>query len=278
MENEKYVKGALKRNTVLHARYRIMDILGQGGFGIVYLAYDLRQAENIAVKEYFPYGRAFRTGSSKVIFQENCMNGYKQFVREASVMEEINGYVETPAVWGFIRENNTAYIVMEYIKGVTLQKWIEKYGNIDAQSCFGMLNPVMQSLDRMHGRGILHMDICPENILISDTGKVKIIDFGSAVDLKYGSPSISEPTYRNGFSPPEQYEKNKMPGAWSDLYALCATIFFCLTGTKPEDARKRLKTDQLGGTGKIPEAVKKGLALEEKERWQDIKELLEALK
>lgn len=250
--------------------------MGRGGFGIVYLATDTQQTEKVVVKEYFPYGRACRGGDSNIIFSENGRNGYELFIYEAFVMEKVKDFAETPAFYDFIQENNTAYIVMEYLKGITLREWIGNHGRICAHSCFAMLKPVIQCLGRMHSRGILHRDICPDNIIVSDTGTVKIIDFGSAVDLKNYSDVMAEPTYRKGFSPPEQYERNKIPGTCSDLYALCATFYFCMTGLEPEDAQKRLKEDRFIEKKGLPEVIKKGMALREKERWQDIKELLEA--
>lgn len=229
----------LHSRTVLFSRYQIQHLIGQGGFGLTYVAFDLQKSKKVAIKEHFPYGNSYREISTqKIIFhkamEEKKFNKYIFAENEATILKKISSIPEVIAFEDYFLENNTAYIVTEYFKGITLQEWVQKQGKISERECLKLLEPIIACLSKLHMMGIVHRDVCPENILVSEDRKLKLIDFGSALDLNQeNSKEILEPTYRKGFSPSQQCDKSYICAAWRDLYAIEATIRYCITKKVP---------------------------------------------
>ena len=276
---------ALPCGTILHGRYLIGRMLGQGGFGITYIGYDYTLETPVCIKEFFPSGGAMRDpyGNSKVYWSSDSTGAAMKlrretFVKEAQKAAKVRSLASVVNVWDVFYENETAYIVMEYIKGITVKDYLIKRGTVmDAGECFELLGPVIRDLQGVHEKGIVHRDISPDNLMIDEDGKVKLLDLGAAKDLSKGTGQSSALVAKKGFSPPEQYATSMNIGPWTDVYAMCATIYWCMTGKMIPEAMERMIDDTLSYPESIPVSIasvlKRGLAVRSRDRIQDMKEL-----
>lgn len=272
----------------LNGRYRVCRSLGQGGFGITYLAADELLGQNIVIKEYFPAVLAGRaTDGSVRIEQEEGREAFEEgrsrFLREARILTSLLDVPGVVKAWNYFQENQTAYLVMEYVQGISLRSWLEQHGEVSFEEALRMLKPVVLALAGIHKKGLLHRDITPDNLMVGENGAVKLLDFGSA--RSYLREKDSEMTQtvllKSGYAPPEQYDGKSVQGPWTDLYALCATMYEMITGCMPEDAIQRQIRDELEapsayGAKITPEQeehlLKRGLALDERERYASVAE------
>ncbi|MDL2217618.1 FHA domain-containing serine/threonine-protein kinase [Christensenellaceae bacterium OttesenSCG-928-M15] len=279
----------LPPGTVLNNRYMIGRALGAGGFGITYLAKDQRDGTLVAVKEYLPNMIAMRDVNSKTVYASSNENreifthGLEVFNKEAAVLKKFDGYQSIVQVKECFEANGTAYFSMEYLDGVNLKALMRSMGG-QVTLALGMeiFHTTAQTLQLVHEQGLLHRDVSPENIFITRDAKIKLIDFGATrfyVGEKSRSLSV---IIKPGFAPPEQYASRGNQGPWTDVYALCATIYNAITGDMIPDA-----PDRLGGASiqpvisKLPTinpaisaAIERGLRLDYRTRPQSIKELL----
>lgn len=285
-------KHHLPPRTILNGKYLVGCVLGEGGFGITYVGWDLLLHTMVAIKEYFPIGIVARdntvtnvvsvfSGKSEQYFQHDR----EKFLTEARMLAKFDGMPGIVGVKNFFKENGTAYIVMEYIQGITLAQFVEKNGG---KLFFGrvmdLLDMPMQALSKMHQQKAYHRDISPENIMVAEDGSVKLIDFGSS-----RTDTDSKTTHlkvRNGFSPIELYTMSEKEGPFSDIYSLSATIYRCVTGIEPMPATSRVSDDQLvppikaGARGMTPQqetALLQGMAVKPQERCQRVEDLHQAL-
>lgn len=234
---------ALKSGTVLNDQYEVKEVVGEGGFGITYRAFDKYLKINVAIKEYFPAQFASRntvTGSNTLSVisgerEEYFKNGLKKYEEEANRLTKFSDKRGIVSVLNFFKENGTAYMVMEFVEGKTLKEYLdEKGGKISYKETLSMMQPVIESFKAVHSAGIIHRDISPDNIIITPEGEMVIIDFGAArTDEDEKSKTIM---LKHGYAPPEQYYRNGKQGAWSDVYAICATMFRMISGCKLPDA------------------------------------------
>ena len=240
----------LQKRTVLNKKYVIARSLGEGGFGITYLAYDLVFSRPVCVKEYYPNGHVSRNPHSNDVVintKDSSMQfnrGLKRFVEEARsllAIKNLDGIVE---VLDFFTTNDTAYIVMEYLDGVSLKRYVQKKGKLDVDTTLTILRPVITSLGAVHKAGLIHRDISPDNILITRNSEVKLIDFGASLHSGESEKSHSI-VLKQGFAPEEQYRTHGKQGPWSDIYALGITIYYCITGQLPPESIQRLYDDNL---------------------------------
>ena len=278
---------ALPCGTVLAGRYVVGRVLGQGGFGITYMAWNLALEIPVCIKEYFPAGAALRSTaqSGAVLWSggesaEELKRGREGFVKEARKAVKLRDLGHVVKVWDVFYENDTAYIVMDYIEGETLKSWLLRRGSpVDEKTCFSMLEPVMRDLEQVHDRGIIHRDIKPDNLMLTPEGKLMLLDLGAAKDLSGGSGQSSYMVASQGFSPMEQYRKNGSIGPWTDVYAMCATIYYCVTGRllpTPMDRFSGEATDFSRVSAPVAAVLEKGLALKPEERIRDMAALLSA--
>ncbi len=231
--------------TILHDRFTIGKVLGFGGFGATYLAWDEVLERKVAVKEYLPSEFSTRVvGKTEVtVFSgeksEQFTSGMKKFIEEGQL---VGGFQNEPGIikiFDTFEENNTAYIVMEYLEGETLATRLKREKTIPEDEAVELLMPVMLSLQEIHKQGILHRDIAPENIFITETGEVKLIDFGAS---RFATTSYSRSLtviIKQGYSPEEQYRSRGDQGTYTDVYALAATLYKMITGKTPPDAMER---------------------------------------
>lgn len=282
----------LQPGIVLNQRYRIDTILGHGGFGVTYLAWDQNLQIKVAVKEYLPSNLASRLpGSTAVTIypgenQDHFLYGVEQFIEEARAVAKFNGHPAVVSVRDFFRENKTAYIVMEYIEGMTLRHFLDqKGGKISYQAAIEIMTPVMDALCEVHRAGMLHRDISPDNIYITQNKQVKLLDFGAARHA-VGEKSQSLSVYfKPGYTPLEQYKTHGKQGAWTDVYAVAATIYWALTGHAPREALERdetpLPTPAKLGVDipvKLEEVLLKALSVKASKRFQTMAEFRTALR
>ena len=283
---------ALPRESILHGKYLIGDVLGRGGFGITYIGFDLSLESKVAIKEYYPSGSAMRReGESSLYWNSTCasqtsrLGAYDDFLKEARKMARVDSIPSIVRVRETFLENETAYIIMDYVEGETLKTRLRRDGVLTYSACYAMLRPMMEDLQKVHQLGIIHLDISPDNIMIQKDGSVKLLDLGAAKDLNKKSNGMSQLVTKNGFSPAEQYMENGKIGPWTDVYALCATIYYACYGKLVPQALERLDQDTL--TFDLPakeplpqyavETLKKGLAIRAAERIQSVEELMQQL-
>ena len=282
----------LRKGTRLIGRYTIEGVLGQGGFGITYLGMDELHEKPVAIKEFFPQGIVTRNieyqDTVTVTFvgeKDNYEKGKERFLKEARTMAKFSKDEGIVKALDFFEINNTAYIVMEYLEGVTLKQYLRENKRIDAEDLVELLVPLIESLDEIHSQGLIHRDISPDNIMVLPDGRIKLMDFGAARDYtEFGEKSLSI-VLKPGYAPPEQYQTHGVQGPWTDIYALCATMYKCITGENPPDAIERVMDDSLKKISEfgiaIPpqeeEAIIKGMSVSAKDRYQDIKDFCEDL-
>ena len=284
MEKNSY---SLQRNTGLIGRYVIQKVLGQGGFGITYLGIDKLYGNKVAIKEYYPQKIAMRKAQYEDVVtvtsieeKNNYDKGKKRFLDEAQVMARFNKNEGIVKILDFFEANNTAYIVMEYLEGITLKQYLGKYGVIQFRNLIEMMLPLLEALIEIHSQGLIHRDISPDNIMVQHNGKLKLMDFGAARDYTESGNKSLTVILKPGYAPPEQYQTHGVQGPWTDIYALCATIYKCLTGITPPDAIARVmddkfkEPDQLDGklSPDIKKILWKGMNIFPEERYQDIGE------
>jgi serine/threonine protein kinase len=282
----------LRKETRLIGRYTIEGVLGQGGFGITYLGTDELHEKKVAIKEFFPQGIVTRNieyqDTVTVTFvgeKDNYEKGKERFLKEARTMAKFSKDEGIVKALDFFEINNTAYIVMEYLEGVTLKQYLRENQRIAPEDLIELLVPLIESLDEIHSQGMIHRDISPDNIMVLPDGRIKLMDFGAARDYtEFGEKSLSI-VLKPGYAPPEQYQTHGVQGPWTDIYALCATMYKCITGENPPDAIDRVIDDHLKKISEfgivIPPqeeaAIIKGMSVSAKDRYQDIKDFCEDL-
>ena len=272
---------ALPPGTILAGKYLVGRVLGQGGFGITYIGLDIALARKVAIKEYYPSGQANRTpGTSAVIWtgseqaRTELRDGMEMVLKEARKMvkvEEVPGVVKVRELF---RENNTAYIVMDYVEGETLKDRLRKVGPMPWGQAKKIFLPVIRTMESVHRAGIIHRDLSPDNLMLTPGGAVKVLDLGAAKDITVNTGTSSMPVAKSGFSPLEQYGQQGGSGPYTDVYALAATLYYTLTGKAPLSALDRINKDQLNwdypGLKAVPEnvrqALRKALALRPEQR------------
>ena len=282
----------LRKGTRLIGRYTIEGVLGQGGFGITYLGMDELHEKPVAIKEFFPQGIVTRNieyqDTVTVTFvgeKDNYEKGKERFLKEARTMAKFSKDKGIVKALDFFEINNTAYIVMEYLEGVTLKQYLAENKRIDAEDLVELLVPLIEALDEIHSQGLIHRDISPDNIMVLPDGRIKLMDFGAARDYtEFGEKSLSI-VLKPGYAPPEQYQTHGVQGPWTDIYALCATMYKCITGENPPDAIERVMDDHLKKISafgipvlpQIEEAIIKGMSVAANDRYQNVGDFCEDL-
>lgn len=235
--------------SILMGNFIIGKALGKGGFGITYLAYDVKYDKTIAVKEYFPIELAVRDPiSSKLTVRDKksaelFKQGVKKFYGEASFIAEFSGDPNIVRVYQFFYENNTAYFTMEYLTGMTLKEYVERCGTITAAQAAYIADKVSYALYDIHKKNVLHRDVSPDNIMLCTDGSVKLLDFGAARQVFPEGSLLLSVILKPGFAPIEQYSRKGKQGEWTDIYSLAASIYYGLTRQIPEDPQNRLEDD-----------------------------------
>jgi len=281
----------LPDGTVLNDRYRIDSVSSYGNFGITYVGWDLLLDSRVAVKEFFPLNRVGRNvacGSLDVniLHRENYKEALHNYLDEAKRLSKMNQIEAIVSIRDFFYGNKTAYIIMDFIEGVSVKNFIQENGPVSTEKMLEMLLPVMDALQEVHDRGIIHRDISPDNIMITKEGKVILVDFGSAKRFDTQDKQTFTVSIKRGYSSPELYRSAGEQGPWSDVYALAATMYFMLSGRVPDESIDRILDDEMPRLCElrkkaIPKGfcktVMKGMALHQEERFESVKEFRQAL-
>jgi serine/threonine protein kinase len=234
--------------------YRIVRKLAAGGFGVVYLAFDT-QGQQVAIKEYLPASLATRLpGERQPHVQPDKLAlyrlGLKNFFEEGRALAQI----VHPAVVGvlnFFRENETVYMVMPYLVGASLQEYLATARQMNTPKVFrestirSLFDEVLRGLRIVHQHKMLHLDIKPSNIFVTDDNRAVLIDFGAAREVLTKEGRFVRPMYTPGFAAPEMYRRDATMGPWTDIYAMGASIYTCMLGYPPIDVPQRLEKDRL---------------------------------
>ena len=288
----KGIEYALPMGTILAGKYLVGRVLGQGGFGITYVGWDIALERKVAIKEYYPSGQVSRNPGSRgltwytsVQSQQAKQNGTQMFLKEARKMSKVDDIPNVVRVRDLFQENETAYIVMDFVEGETLKARLEKTGPLPWEQAKGIFLPAIQAMEQVHKAGLVHRDISPDNLMLTPDGKVKILDLGAAKDLSVNNGASSMQVAKGGFSPFEQYTQRGSSGPWTDVYAMAATVYYTLTGKLPPVATDRVVEDTISWeepglkalSAQALEALQKAMVISAKNRMQSMEELEKGL-
>jgi serine/threonine protein kinase len=277
---------------MLDGRYRLGRVLGHGGFGITYLAWDDNLHLRLAIKEYFPRDSAGRApdGVSLAVYAgqagEQFAYGLDRFLEEARALAHFDQHPGIVTVKNYFRAHGTGYCVMDYVAGITLRQYLDQQpgGRIGVADALQLLMPVMDALRAVHKEGLLHRDLAPDNIYLTADGRIKLLDFGAArFAASEHSKSLSI-ILKPGYAPEEQYRTRGKQGPWTDVYGLAATLYRAITGQVPPEALDRLDNDDLVPPSRLGIAITPGqeatllqaLAVKAGQRFQGMAELQQA--
>ena len=291
----------LPPGTILAGKYFLGKVIGEGGFGITYLAWEMNLEVPVAVKEYFPSGLATRDtqltgGKSKTVsvmagdqghYYQSGLRSFEQEARNLAKFQNLPGVV---AVKDLVFENQPAYLAMECIPGITMKQYLGSKGNrLDERTVLRLMRPVLESLDKVHRSGIIHRDISPDNILITADQKVTLIDFGAARMASGNDGKSMTILLKHGYAPVEQYQSKGRQGPWTDVYAICATMYRMISGKVPEEAVDRIENDRVKPltmlareenfqvSRRVSDVIQKGLSVSASHRYQNVRSLIQEL-
>ncbi len=289
-KNKQYA-GVLPPFTLLGNKYLLGRVLGKGGFGITYIAKDITTNKICAIKEYMPAEYSMRNGGTQQIVpftddkaQYVFNHGREKFMEEAKTLLRLRNNPIVVDILDYFTQNNTAYLVMEYLDGQDLRKMSRSNGGkLDPEFAKLVFVTIASSLMEVHRMNILHRDLSPENIIVTTNGRIKLIDFGAARNFVSTQNKGMSILLKPGFAPPEQYNAKGNQGPWSDVYALCATFYTLVSGKTLVDALFRYRGEaqpSLAALGcpvtkKTSDVIERGMELDFKKRYKDFKELLD---
>lgn len=236
----------IQPGTMLHGRYILGKVLGSGGFGITYIGWDDWLKQKVAIKEYFPSASSTRDpGNSRVTALSNEKEdifyaGMKKFVEEARNLAKFQNEPGIVRIFDTFEENGTAYLIMEYLDGETLKEYLKREGTLSWEKTLELMLPLMKSLQKIHAVGMVHRDISPENIMLTQEGDVKLIDFGAARYVEANASHSLTVIVKQGYSPEEQYRTHGEQGPHTDIYSLAMTMYRMITGETGQDALERM--------------------------------------
>lgn len=283
----------LEAGAILAGKYLVGRVLGQGGFGITYMGWDIPANAKRAIKEYYPSDSVTRQGDGYTVTPYSSQGvprlfaeGRDKFYSEAQNLARFDHVPDIVSVKDFFQENGTAYIVMEFIEGQTFKDYLTCLGRpMELGDTLALLAPVARSLELVHGAGLIHRDVSPDNIMLTTDGTAKLLDFGAARGFSLQGARTNTVNVKMGYAPDEQYRTHGNQGPWTDVYALAATIYRAVTGVVPTQAIDRAPTDLLDrptalGANLTPaqeRVLLKGMAVYPDGRYQSIREFYDAM-
>lgn len=282
---------ALAPGTILNNKILIGNILGKGGYGITYIGYDMLLEYRVAIKEFFPDEMVDRAEDGMTVLVLDEVNGeeYQRettaYLREARVLAEFSKFPGIVAIKDLFYENNTGYLIMEYLENGNLRKYVDAQGGwLDVKEALELMEPVISVLGRLHKSGLIHRDISPDNIMMDEDGSMKLIDFGGSKKVGLNNQQVFLGKW--GFAPLEQMlSKLSEQGPWTDIYGICATLYCIMTSEVPQASYERNEKDELIDIAqyninidkKVAAGIMKGLAMNPRDRQQSIDELYKDL-
>ena len=271
-------------------RYKIMDVIGIGGFGITYKVLDVYTDKVYAMKEYAPNSLCRRAEDGYRIEPKSTdsvtslEHGRKKFLEEADVLRRLDSIPGIVPVMDCFNQNNTSYFIMQYLEGKTLKEHLkEKNGRLGSGETLAIIGNVAYALNKVHElKGIFHRDVSPDNIFITTNNEVRVIDFGNAKNNLSVRNETASIALKPGFAPPEQYSQRGVQGSFTDVYSLAGTMYYCMTGMMIPTAPERLSGESYIPlrvifpelTPELSRAVDHALMLDYRERTQDMKQFM----
>jgi serine/threonine protein kinase len=234
--------------------YRLLRKLSAGGFGIVYLATD-REGQQVAIKEYLPASLATREPGQRLpqVAPDKLALyrlGLKSFFEEGRALAQIS-HASVVGVLNFFRENDTVYMVMNCLEGATLQDYIVTARDLKHPRVLGeatirsLFDEILRGLRIVHQHKMLHLDLKPANLFITDDNRAVMLDFGAAREVLAKEGRFIRPMYTPGFAAPEMYRRDVPLGPWTDIYAIGASLYACMQGCPPPEVPQRRESDRL---------------------------------
>ena len=261
-DNPHYLKPGAE---LLSGRYRIGHVVGAGGFGVTYSAWDTELTRRVAIKEYMPGEFSTRMPGSTFITvyggekKQQFESGMYKFHDESERLAKFTEVLGIVQIYDCFYENNTAYIVTELLIGETLDERIKREGKIPVSEAVDIMIPILDALTEVHKAQIIHRDIAPNNIFLTSDGKVKLLDFGAARSATGSHSKSLTVLYKEGFTAEEQYQSNGMQGPWTDVYSAAATFYKAVTGVTPDGALERRLKDKLPPPSKFASDIPKNV-------------------
>lgn len=277
---------SLAKGTVLNDRYVLGGVIGNGGFGIIYLAYDTECERKVAIKEYFPFGLAVRIPDRVTIDaisfrqEKDFQKGRERFFNESELLLKLGGSIDAVKVYDVFTENGTAYYAMEYVEGLTIAQYTKIYGKITSGQALFAATKISSAFTFIHDQNIIHRDLSPDNIMITEDGNVRIVDFGNARPFSYDDENSLTVALKPGYAPLEQYQHYGSQGPWTDIYSLGAVLYYALTLDNPQDPMTRIEDDSEFRAGlslidrQLAEIISKMTAIKTDERYVNGAEVL----
>ena len=282
----------LPLRTLLNEQYVVGRALGAGGFAITYLAWDQRLARRVAIKEYMPSGLASRSGQTSQLVPHTGVSGQdfqyglERFLDEARMVAQFQEHPGIISVTNYFPANGTAYLVMEYLEGSTLKEYLAQHGGrLSFNQALALITPVMDALRELHRANVLHRDISPDNIYITESGQIKLLDFGAARQALSDRSQRLSVILKVGYAPEEQYRSAGKQGPWTDVYAVGATFYHLITGQLPPQSIDRLAEDLLQPPSALgvdippgaEDALMTALAVKASQRYETIQDFQAAI-
>lgn len=287
-EASKQPANALPVRYMLGSQYYLGKVIGNGGFGITYLAWDCIEQRRVIVKELYPRQDVQRDPASKMVVplkgQEDYFRKLKhRFKEEAQILYSFRHEPSVMNVYRLMEDNNTVYYSMEYLSGFDLKTYMEQQGKLGWPQLSGYIRKILYTLHILHGQNLIHRDISPDNIFLTSVTDAKLIDFGSV--RNYNSGQGLTTILKQVYAPVEQYFTNGDQGPWTDIYALSVTMYHALSGSRPPRATDRAVRDGAIQIGRLcpelPEhvarAITRGMEVRAENRFQSVEEMAEAL-
>lgn len=260
MSNHKH---SFQPGDIVRDRYEILEELGSGGFATTYKAFDHALSIPVAL----------------TVYHHSSFSSQEEATKEAKIAAGFYDLEGIASARDFFEEDHIPYIVMEYVDGMNIKKYVKQNGRIRGDKMLLMLKPLLQSLIHIHEKGILHRDISADNILLTEDGRLKLIDFGAARLTQKAKGKEFTLIFKRGFAPIEQCSSGRKQGPWTDVYGICATMYYMVTGIIPPDSVNRLINDtliplqQIDGIGLTPQemdCITKGLAVQPEDRYSSM--------
>lgn len=289
-QNKQYSTNALPNGHLLNnGRYRIEQVLGEGGYGITYVALDLRQRKKVAIKEFFP---PYVLRRSDDCADAVCKEGKAEtdvahirmrFNQEAALLITLKNIQEIVTVYHSFEDNKTAYYTMELLQGMDMQKHLQMHGRMFWHELSPIVIQILRALYVTHQMGYIHRDVTPDNIFLLGNGSARLIDFGNA--RRYRENQQLTAVVKDKFAPREQYSRRGRQGPWTDIYSLSVTIYYAMTSILPKKATERKSAvdalPPLHTVADVPQSVSRavqiGMSTDENKRYQSIADFAYAL-